>query len=52
MKKYTPVNIEITAGRLDDVITSSSFAVKDSGSDSPWISATPGIPSVGLPGFN
>ena len=51
MKQYLPVKLEIAAETLDDVITSSSFAVKDKGYDTPWVSVTPGIPSVGTPGL-
>ena len=51
MKKYEQPIIEVTAVRVDDVITLSSFAVKDKGKDTPWISATPGVPSYSVPGI-
>ena len=51
MKKYIRLNFEVTAAKLDDVITS-SVAVKDTGVDTPLVSMTPGVPSVGMPGLN
>lgn len=51
MKQYKKPQLEITVVALDDVVTASSFAVRDKGKDTPGISATPGIPSTGTPGL-
>lgn len=52
MKEYKKPELEVTAVLLDDIVTLSSYAVKDKGKDTPWISATPGLPSYSVPGFN
>ena len=51
MKQYKKPEIEITVVAPCDVVTASSFAVKDKGKDTPWISATPGVPSYSVPGM-
>ena len=37
MKQYKIPEIEITVVALCDVVTASSFAVKDKGKDTPWV---------------
>ena len=45
MRKYENIEIEVSALKINDVITTSPIKITDTGVDTPWVGLTPDGPT-------